>query len=113
MTRTALDVTTEALRMIEVTALDEDPSGADHERARAHLDAIYAELGETYGLAPEWTVDAVPDRLWLHMASAVAGSICTGYAKPQYVPLRAQGVRGVLRDEMGGEIHRPTEAQFF
>jgi len=113
MTKTALDVTTESLRLIGVTAVDESASADDHARAKNHLEAIYAELDETHGLALEWTVETVPDRLWQHMAAAVAGSICTAYGKEEFLPLRREGIAGVMRDEFGGEPDRPTSAVFY
>jgi len=76
MPKTALDTTTEALRLIGVTAVDESADADDHARARQHLEAVFAELSETHGLALNWTVETVPDRLWPFMAAAVAGSIC-------------------------------------
>lgn len=113
MTKTALEVTAEALQMIGVLAQDEEPSAEDHARAKAHLEAIFAELDETFGIAPEWTIETVPDKLWLPVSKAVAGSICTGYSKPEFTGLRAVGMAGIMRAEFGGQPRRATEAQFF
>ena len=113
MTKTSLDVSREALRMIGVLAVDEDASADEHARAKENLEAIYAELDETYGLAPDWTIETVPDRLWKPLAMMVAGEICTGYGKPDYVALRSAGLARVMRDEFGGQPHKATRADFF
>jgi len=113
MAKTSTDVTNEALRMIGVTAVDEDASADDHARAKQHLDAIYAELDETHGLALSWTAETVPDRVWLSMAKAVAGSICTSYALDQYAAFRQIGIGEIMRDEYSGQPVRSIEATYF
>lgn len=113
MPKTALDTTTEALRLIGVTAVDESADADDHARARQHLEAVFAELSETHGLALDWTIETVPDRLWPFMAAAVAGSICTAYGKSEFTNLRKYGIDGVRADELGGEPRRATPIQFF
>lgn len=113
MTKTSLEVTTEALRMIGVVAEDEAASADQYQRAKGHLDGIFAMLDETYSLAPEWTVETVPDRLYLPLAQLVAGSLATSYALDQYAPLYRVGLAGVMRDERTGQPDRPTEAEYF
>lgn len=113
MTKTALDTTTEALRLIGVVAVDETAAAADHARAKAHLDAFFAELSDTHGLALDWTVETIPDRLWPFMAAAVAGAVCTAYGKPEYAGLRITGLRGIMADEFRNEMPTRTAAEFF
>jgi len=113
MTKTARDVTTEALRTLGVLAVDEEASADDHARASSHLSAIYAELDETHGLALEWTTETVPDRLWLPVSTAVAGSVAAAYGMPEKAGYRQAGIAAIMRDELGGEPERATEAQFF
>lgn len=113
MAKTSLETTTEALRMIGVAAVDESPAAPDHERAKQHLEAVFSELDDRIGIAAEWTIETIPDRLWPFMAAAVAGSVCTSYGMPQYTGLRDYGIRMVCADEFGNEVRRPTEAQFF
>ena len=113
MTKTSLEVTSEALRTLGVLAEDEAASADQYQRAKAHLDGIFATLDETYSLAPEWTVETVPDRLFLPLSQMVAGSLATGYALDQYVPLYRVGLAGVMRDERTGQPRRPTEAAYY
>jgi hypothetical protein len=113
MTKTSLDVTTEALRTINVLAVDESASAADHARAKSHLEAIYAELDETDGAAMDWTIETVPDRLFLHLARAVAGSVSTAYEKAEYSGLYDSGMKGIRRGEFDNEYREPTRANFF
>mgnify|MGYP007022344965 CR=1 FL=1 len=113
MTKTSQEVINEALRMIEVVAVDEAATADEHARAKSHLEGIFAELDETYGLAPEWTIETVPDRLFLPLSSAVAGSVCTSYGKAEYAPLRPQGIGAIMRDELGNAPRVATEATYF
>lgn len=113
MTKTSQDVTNEALRMIKVLAVDEAATADDHARAKSHLEAIFEEIDEAYGLAPEWTIETVPDRLWPALSMMVAGDICTAYNRSEFVGLRQAGMARLMRDEMGGEPERATEAQYF
>lgn len=113
MAKTSLETTTEALRLIGVTAVDESPVAADHARAKQHLEAVFAELDDRIGIAAEWTIETIPDRLWPFMASAVAGSVCTAYGMPQYTGLRDYGIRMVCADEFGNELRQSTKAEFF
>lgn len=113
MAKTSLETTTEALRMIGVTAVDQGPVAAEHERAKAHLEAVFAELDDHHGLAVEWTIETIPDRIWPFMAAAVAGSVCTAYGKPEYTTLRKYGMDGVLSQEFGNEVRASTRAEFF
>lgn len=113
MTKTSLETTTEALRMIGVVAVDESPEGPDHVRAKSHLEAVFAEIDDRIGVAPEWTIETIPDRLWPFMSAAVAGSVCTAYGKPQYAGWRAEGIAGVCSDEFGNETPVRTQAEFF
>lgn len=113
MTKTSLDVTSEALQMIGILAVDEAASAEDHARTKEHLEAIYAELDETYGVAPEWTIETVPVRLWKPLAMMVAGDICTAYGREQYTGLRPAGMSRFMRAEFNGEVRRPTQAQYF
>lgn len=113
MTKTSLEVTTEALRMLNVTGVESAAASADQQRAKAHLDAIYAELDDVDGAALEWTVETVPEALFLHAARAVAGSICTTYGKAEYVGLFEAGMRGLRRYEWNQEQREPTRAAYY
>lgn len=113
MAKTSLETTTEALRMIGVVAVDESPTAAEHERAKQHLEAVFAELDDRIGIAAEWTIETIPDRLWPFMAAAVGGSVCTAYGKPELTGMRQYGISGVCADEFGNEVSQPTMAQFF
>lgn len=113
MTKTSLDITTEALRMIGVSAVDESPESADQQRAKAHLDAIYADLDDSQGAAFEWTVETVPDRLFLHLSMAVAGSICTAYGFPQFVGLYQRGMMKIRADEFGAQPQADNTGVFY
>lgn len=112
MTKTSLDVTTEALRMLGILSMDEAPEADDHARAKSHLEAIYAEIDESLGAAPEWTIETVPARLFLFVAQAVAGSIASGYELEQLAGLRRAGMAGIMRDEFGGKARQPTQASY-
>lgn len=103
MTKTSLDVTTEALRSIGVTAVDESAEATDHARALSHLEAIYATLDETEGMALAWTIETVPDTLFLPLSMMVAGSVCLGYQKPEYSVMYDAGLRKVRAAEFGNE----------
>lgn len=113
MTKTSQDVTTEALRMLGVLALDEAANADDHARCKTHFEAIYAELDDTDLAALEWTIETVPDRMFLHAARAVAGSVCTAYGLAQLSGLYDAGMRGLKRGEFDRELREPTRAVFF
>lgn len=115
MTKTALDVTTEALRMIGVCDVSEEPAAADHARAKAHWEAIWREVDETDAAAIDYTTETVPERVFLHAARAVAGSVCTGYgpAFAQYAGLYQLGLDGLKRDQFDREASEPTRACYF
>ena len=113
MTKTALETTTEALRLIGVAAVSEAAEAEDHARAEAHLAAIYEELDETDGLALEWTTAAVPDSIWPHLAEMVAARICTAYGKPQFKALGRPARMEIRKIELGDELQVETPVTFF
>lgn len=113
MTKTSSEVVAEALRTLGVLALDEAANADEHARAKLHLEAIFAEIDETEGAAPEWTIETVPDRLFLHLARAVAGSVASAYELPQLSVLYDVGMRAIRRDEFDREQREPTRAAFF
>lgn len=115
MTKTALDVTTEALNHIGVGGIGDTPEAEDHARAKAHLDDIFETLSTTQELAPEWTVETVPAGAFLPLALMLAGSICTAYGKPQYTSEYKRGL-GLMREYMLADVYvksAPVRAEFF
>ena len=83
MTKTATETVTEALRMLGVVAIDEAATADDRTRCKDHLDSIYSTLTDTEALALDWTVETVPDGVFLALARAVAGSVASTYGRAQ------------------------------
>lgn len=67
--------------MIGVVAEDEAATAEQGVRAKAHMDDIFAHLDETEDLALTWTVETVPDGVFLSFARAVAGSVASTYGR--------------------------------
>lgn len=83
MTKTATETCTEALRMIGVVADDEAATAEQIVRAKAHMTDIFAHLDDTEDLAVTWTIETVPDGVFLSFARAIAGSVATSYNRAQ------------------------------
>lgn len=115
MTKTSLEVTTEALRMIGVVADDEDATAGQYARAKLHMESIFGYLNNTLGLAFEWTIETVPDDVYLPFSEAVAGSVAPSEGLPEYMPLKAQGIRGIKEFAAPNMIHENhvTRANYF
>ena len=115
MPKTSLEVTTEALRMIGVVADDEDATAGQYARARTHMESIFGHLNNTLGLAFEWTIETVPDDVYLQFAQAVAGSVAPSEGLPEFIPLKRQGIRGIKEFAAPDMIHENhvTRADYF
>jgi len=97
MTKTALEVQTEALRHIGVADIEDTPDAADISRASAHLTAIYDLLSNTDELAMAWTLATVPEAVFLPLSIMLGGSLASGYSKPEYIAEYKRG-HSMVRD---------------
>ena len=97
MAKTSIDVATEALRHIGVCGVEDTPEAGDMARAKAHLTDIFATLSDTQALAPDWTIETVPSGVFLPLSIMLAGSICAGYSKPEFIAEYKRGL-GLVRD---------------
>lgn len=88
MTKTTLDVATQALRVVGVTAVDETPDASDFAFAKATLQGIRDELVTGHGATISWTLDAddIPDALFLPLAELLATDLAIAYARPMNMP---------------------------
>ena len=115
MTKTALEVQTEALRHIGVADIEDTPDAADISRAQKHLEGCYDVLSDVDELGMDWTTAAVPDAVWLGLAIMLAGSLASGYSKPEYIGEYKRG-RGMVRDYEMMQVkvdNRPVVAEYF
>lgn len=83
MPKTSTEVCTEALTLIGVVATDESATSYDYARAKDHMDAIFAHLSDVKDLALPYTVETVPDEVFLPFAYAIAGSVAGSYGQAQ------------------------------
>jgi hypothetical protein len=113
MTKTAQEVTTQALQNINVVGVGDTPSSEDAQKALDHLEAIFDTLDVTEGMALDWTIETVPNRLFLPLADMVSGSIALSYEKPQFTPLYGRGLKGIRRAEFGNEPVDTVRSEFF
>jgi len=100
MTKTALQVQTEALRHIGVADIEDTPDAADISRAAQHLEGCYDVLSDVDELAMDWTTAAVPDAVWLGLSIMLAGSLSSAYSKPEYIGEYQRGRAKVRAYEM-------------
>ena len=115
MTKTALQVQTEALRHIGVADIEDTPDAADISRAATHLEGCYDFLSEVDELAMDWTTAAVPDAVWIGLSVMLAGSLASGYSKPEYIGEYQRG-RGMVRDYemmLNKVDNKPVPAVYF
>lgn len=91
MTKTSLDVTSEALRRLGVLSNDEEPGADDYALAKRHLDAALSEFAtDPYNFGFAWTAETVPDAVFRPLAWLVAADIASHYglaAEPRSRPL--------------------------
>ena len=115
MTKTALDVATEALRHIGVTGVHETPTASDASRAKSHLDDLFETISTTEELAIEWTVETVPSGAFLPLSRMLSGSICTAYGKPEFRADYGAGLRQLRAFEFGKmkTDSQPARATYF
>lgn len=84
MTKTSLDITTRALRRIKVCPKHREPKAEDHADARDILEVLLEELSTKYGMAQTWTVETVPDIVFISLSRWLAGVIARDYGKTGY-----------------------------
>lgn len=115
MTKSAVEVATEALRHIGVADIEDTPDAADISRTTAHLTSLHELLSDTEELAPTWTIQTVPEALFIPLSIMLSGTICGGYSKPQYIPEYKRGL-GMVRDYELNQSKvdgRPVPAVYF
>jgi hypothetical protein len=79
MTKTSQDVCTHALRLIGVCGVGDDPSADDKAIALDAMQGGLDELADQHGITVAWTVETVPDELFLPFATFVAAEIAPVY----------------------------------
>jgi|DEB0MinimDraft_4_1074332.scaffolds.fasta_scaffold00223_7 hypothetical protein len=107
--KTRLDVITEALRKIEVTAVHEEPDADHYKRCVTVLESLYDEHKEINGGGVDWDLDTIPDELLDPFACWLAGTVSTGFSKPQYVGLATWGHRRVRARDFKAVPEDPIE----
>lgn len=115
MSKTALQVQTEALRHIGVADIEDTPDAADITRAAVHLEGVYDMLSDVDELAMDWTTAAVPDSVWLPLSIMLAGSLAAGYSKPEFIQEFDRG-RGMVRAyelTQSKVNNRPVSVEYF
>ena len=90
MPKTSQDVCTRALREIGVCGVEDDPTAADKAIALEAMQGGLDELTDQHGITVTWTVETVPDALFLPFASFVAAEIAPIYRLPG--PNRAKAI---------------------
>ena len=115
MTKTALEVATEALRQIKVVGMSENASPEDYSRTKAHLDDLFETLSTTHELALTWTVETVPNGAFLPLARMLAGSIAGAYGQTEFLGLYRVGLRDIRAFELGKmkTDNQPIPAVYF
>ncbi len=114
MTKTALEVCTEALRHIKVCPVYQEPEADDYARAKDHLDAIFLYLNDDEELALDWTVATVPDNVWLGLSVMLGGSLSHSYGRHEYAGEWNRGKSMVRESEASPSIDgRPIAAQYY
>jgi len=82
VTKTSLDVSTRALRVIGVCSLSDDPTAEDKAYAVTAMQGVLDELSDQHGLTIAWTIETVPDDIFLALADMVASEIASTYGFP-------------------------------
>jgi len=91
MPKNAVDVVAMAHRRIRILSVDEAPSADQTEFGTDILDALFAELKQTDGMAFTWTLDAVPDGAFLPLSFLLATEIAPHYERPSERRSQAMG----------------------
>lgn len=129
MSKTRLDVISEALRRLQVLASDTDPAADDSSYTGNTLDALFAEIQNTQGITIAWTLDATPDNAFLPLSYLLAVEVAPHFTvQPPETRATAMGrLRAALitddradrrdLDDDGtvteGEIEADQKAQFY
>lgn len=112
MPKTSSEVCTEALRIIGVVAGDEPAQSEDLTRAKSYLDSIFAELNETKDIGMAWSVETVPDAVYLPLSRAVGGALASSYGRTQRAMEAAADIKpGHTLYEVGLDGVREYEAK--
>lgn len=75
MAKTSQDICTHALRMIGVCGVGDDPTADDKAIALDAMQGGLDELQDQHGITVTWTVETVPDALFLPFATFVAAEV--------------------------------------
>lgn len=98
MTKTSSDVYTQALRHIGVEPVQTGETPAEYaEHARTALDGLLAELLAAHDSTITWTVETVPDNLFLPVSRVVAYDIASAFgpAAMQRAGIRSRHIMAI------------------
>lgn len=79
MTKTSLDIVTEALQWAGPLDATETPTAGQHARGKVILQGLVDELTSVQGATIAWTIETVPDGLFLPMSRLLAHDLAPRY----------------------------------
>lgn len=79
MAKTSRDVATRALRLIGARGINETIAGEDYLYALEAMTNALAELQDQHSIPATWTVETVPDDVFLAFSSMTAAAISSAY----------------------------------
>lgn len=80
MTRTSLDVASQALRRIGVLAVGDTPTADDKETAVIAMQGALDELTGSHGVTVAWTIETVPDNVFMAFSDLIAAEVASVYS---------------------------------
>lgn len=78
MPKTSIDVATRALRVLGITGISRANAASDHAYAMEAMEAALAELQNTHSIPATWTIETVPDNIFIPFADLVASEVFAG-----------------------------------
>lgn len=97
MSKTKLEVITEALRQVGVIGQHEAADADTYARASAVYDSEFAKLDDVHEIGVSFTSNAVSDWAFVPMRDVIAGAICEGFSRPGFRSLYNRGLRDLRK----------------
>lgn len=82
MPKTSAEVCRLALEEIKVVGIDQDMPAAYYARAYERLEALFAEMLGPRGLVIDWTLEAVPESVYMPLSVALGAYCARMFGKP-------------------------------